>query len=112
MKLNVLERLVLLAILPNTGTITTVRIVHDVQMALSFSEEEHKVLQFEKLTDGGTKWEEGVVEDKAIELGPRATAMIVDALARLDKEEKLSADHLSLWEKFMVSEVPVGANPD
>lgn len=101
MKLSVLERLLLLNILPQQGTITTIKIVHELREGLSFSEEEHAALQFVRPAEGGTRWEEGAVEDKEVQIGPRAHALIVEALEKMDKEEKLTEEYVGVWDKFM-----------
>ncbi len=99
MELGVGDRIVLLSILPSEGDLSTVRIVHEMKQALSFSEEEHESLQLkvegDKVTWGGG---DGV---KEISIGPRAHTLIAETLERLDKEEKITEDHLGLWERFV-----------
>ena len=41
------------------------------------------------------------VEDKEFEFGEVVTQLIVKALTDMDKQEKLTNDHVSLYEKFM-----------
>ena len=101
MILSVLERLVLLNVLPREGTITTVKIVRELREALSFSEEEHKELKFERTEDGGTQWDTGAEEDEDVPVGPRAHTLVVETLELLDKDKKLTEDYLSLWGKFV-----------
>ena len=100
MKLNVAERLVLLNLLPREGGITTLRIVRELRDNLSFSEEEHKTLQF-KSEDNGTQWESDAIGETEIEIGPRAYTLIAEILEKLDKDEKLVEDYMSGWEKFV-----------
>lgn len=99
MELGVGDRIVLLSILPREGDLSTVRIVHDLKQALSFSEEEHKSLQMktegDRITWGGG---DGV---KEIPIGPRAHTLIAETLEGLDKDKKITEDHLGLWEKFV-----------
>lgn len=91
----------LLNILPREGTIMTIKIVRELREALSFSEAEHKSLNFQKLEDGGMQWDEKAIGDKEVPVGPRAHALIVETLERLDKEKKLTEDSLSVWDKFV-----------
>ena len=98
MKLDVGDRLVLLSILPKEGDLTTIRIVHDLRQALSFSEEELKTLNIRSEGEGMV-WD-GADGVKEIPIGPQAQVRISEVLERLDKEEKITEDHLSLWEKF------------
>lgn len=100
MRLGVGDRIVILSILPSEGDLATIRIVHDLRQALSFTEEEHKAFEIE-VTDDGMKWEGGEV--KEIPIGPRAHVLIAEALEALDKEEKLTEDFLDIWDKFVAS---------
>lgn len=101
MKLSVLERLVLLNVLPAQGTVTTIRIVSDLRKALSFSEAEHKKLKFNQLNDGTTRWEARSLKDKEIDIGSTAQSIISEALKELSVAEKMTADLLSVWDKFV-----------
>lgn len=56
MRLNVLERLLVLGLLPESGNLTTIRIVRKLREALSFNEEDHEVLIFRQAPGGGTSW--------------------------------------------------------
>jgi|SRR3990167_4087924 len=109
MELSVLERLVLLSILPREGTVTTVRIMRELRDALSFSEEEHARLAFRRTEDGGTQWEADGIGDVDVIIGPRAHTLICESLERLNKEKKFKEDYLSVWEKFVVPKVEVEA---
>ena len=101
MELNVFQRLLLLAILPDAGDITTIRIVQKLREDLSFSEEEHKVLQFEtNTTTGATKWKETDLS-KSVEIGTKAQELIVKQLRALDESKKLTAQHLPIWDLFI-----------
>ena len=100
MKLSVSERIVLLNILPKEGDITTLRIVRELRDALSFSEEEHGALQFKELEGGGTEWNPDGVSDRPVEIGPRAFTLISEALEKLNKNQKLVEDYVSVWDKF------------
>ena len=118
MQLTVFERLTLLNILPREGNFLTLKIIREMREGLSFSEEEHKVLQFKKAGDkvileDGT---EGVVPEgkvvwnmagdlvKDVGFGEKATDIVVERLKALDKEKKLTDAHFSLYEKFVLGE--------
>jgi len=98
---SVVERLLLLSLLPAEGDLTTLRIIRKLREDLSFSEEEHKALNF-RAEGGQTLWEAGGDISKEIAIGPKAHVLIVDTLTKMDKEKKLRVDHLSLCEKFEV----------
>jgi len=99
MKLSVNDRLILLGIIPLQGDYTTLKIVRDMRDELSFSEEEHKKLQFRQ-EETMVFWEEGL-EDKEISFGEKATDIIVDAFKKLDSQKKLRIEHMELYEKFV-----------
>ena len=99
MKLSVLDRIALLDLLPATGDYTTIRVSHDLRALLSFSEEEHATLKFKQTDGGGMIWENDF--EREFEFGPKATALIVEALEKASKEKKLNADHLRVYEMFM-----------
>lgn len=102
MKLSVLERMVLLYILPKEGDVTTIKQVRVLRENLSFTDEERDKLNFRPNPEAGNvTWADGVVQDKEYEFKPYAMNMIIEALKRLNTEKKLTTDHLSLYEKFV-----------
>ena len=99
-ELSVKDRLVLLNILPEQSSLATLRIVRELREGLSFSEEEHQATTMRNLDDGRLMWEEGMVPDKEIEIGPKAASVIRDALAKLDQSDELTMDHLDMCDEF------------
>ena len=100
MKLNVLERITALGILPEAGNFVTLKIVQNLQMALSLTEAEFKEYGIVQKDDQMT-WNEKGREEKEIKIGEKATDILVEALKKLDKEKKLTNQHFSLYEKFV-----------
>ena len=100
MKLNVLERLVTLNLLPAEGSFTNLKLIRVAKEVLSFDEKEHKTLQFTQVGDQMT-WNTAVIIEKEIELGEVVSLIIVEALKKLDSEGKLKEEHISLYEKFI-----------
>ena len=98
MEFNVEERLTTLNLLPQEGTLLTMKVVHDLRQALAFSEEDLAFLNFRQ-EDERLMWDNGV-GPKEVKVGVKASAIIHDKLAELDKSEKLRASHLALCEKF------------
>ncbi len=105
MKLNVIERIHLLGILPAEGDFTTLRILRDLRAALSFTEQEHKDLGITVIPrpDGqqNITWNQAADTGKEIEIGPRARTIIEATLDGLEKGKRLPATHLELYERFM-----------
>jgi hypothetical protein len=98
MKLNVIERVTLMRILPNEGNFVTWKIILNLKSSLSFTEKEYKAAgMYEK--EGMTYWTKSI--DKEIEIGEKANDVIVSALKGLDNAGKLTEVMLSLYEKFI-----------
>lgn len=103
-KLNLFERLICMTLWPPEGSFTTLKIVRDMQMELAPTEEEIKLagIKDDLLTGGVLAEDWTAVEDKEIVFGDVAKALIVGALEKLDGEEKLTQQHFSLYEKFVL----------
>ena len=100
MNLNVLERIMALDALPQEGTYVTLKIVHDLRLLLSFTEKEIKEWNVRSDGESGiTAWE--VNGETEIPIGEKATDIIVDALKKLNRDQKLKAGAMSLYEKFI-----------
>lgn len=106
-KLNVFERITLQTLLPAKGDILTIKIVHDLHMNLSFSQEELDTynIRFEK---EGVVWNNILPQEKEILFGKRAFEIsqqsIVQEFLKLNKENSLTQSHLQLLEKFIAFE--------
>lgn len=102
MELSVLERVLLLNSLPSEGDLTTIRLIREFREELSFSEEEHALLNF--VQDGQQlKWDgKGISKD--IEITAPVVKLVRATLMQLEKQEKLNVGHISLYEKFVGEE--------
>jgi hypothetical protein len=102
MELTVVDRVILLSVLPREGDISTLKILRDLQAAIGFTEEEVEKLEM-KSSEKGTTWrqDEGAKLNKDIEIGPRAYNVIEDAFKRLSEAKKLTLEHLPTFEKFV-----------
>lgn len=101
-KLTLFERFIVMTLLPREGSYRTLKIVQDLQMALAPTEEENALAKLKDLPGGGTDAENwNAVELKEIIFGDVAKGLVIDALNELDKEEKLTQQHISLYEKFI-----------
>ena len=103
MRLNIKDRLVLLNTLPPEGNFATLKIVHELKMALAPSEEEAKAIGLVQEA-GQIRWNPTKDVEKDIPIGKVARGVIETALKKLDAEKKLTPDHLSLYERFVVGE--------
>jgi hypothetical protein len=101
-KLTLFERFVVMTLMPVEGNYRTLKIVWDLQMELATTEEENKLAGLVDLPGGGTDAEDwDAVPPKEIVFGDVAKALVVDALTKLNNEEKLTRQHMSLYEKFI-----------
>lgn len=104
MKLNILERLLLVNVLPEKGNAVTLRIVSQLRERLSFTEQD--IEKYGITVEGeAVRWDpEKGQEEVEIKIGAVAQRTIVDALTELDKNEDLEMQHLSLLDKFGIGE--------
>ena len=103
MRLTVMDRILLLNLLPAEGSVTTLRIVRQLREDLSFSEEEHAALELVQ-ADGKVTWNPAKAVEKDVAIGLKATNLIVEALTELSKAKKLQPSHLGLYDKFVGTE--------
>lgn len=102
MKLKVIERIMLMGALPAENNFVTLKILRKLHMDLGFTEKEIK--DFKMTADGNTtRWDATAepAEGVEIEIGEKAVDIIVEALKKMDEQKKLTAQHLSLCEKFL-----------
>ncbi|MHB8084276.1 MAG: hypothetical protein ACYDHZ_00420 [Dehalococcoidia bacterium] len=102
MQLNIMERMILLNILPAEGDYSTLKILRQLREDLSFTEDEHKTVNFEK-TPEGIKWETDKDFTKDVQIGPKANQIITECLKQLDNNKKLTEQVFPLYEKFVVN---------
>jgi len=100
MILSVLDRLMLLSLLPKEGSFVTLKIMRDASGILSFDEAEIKSLGI-KEEGGMATWNQAADTGKEIALGEAATEIIVKELKKLDDAGKLTVNHMPVYEKFL-----------
>lgn len=105
-ELTLFERFVVRTLLPVEGSYSDLKIIWELRMELATTEEENKLAGLEDLPGGGTDAENwDAVEPKVIVFGDIAKGLIVDALKKLDEQEKLTQQHISIYEKFVLEKV-------
>jgi len=100
-KLNVLERITMMNLLPKEENYLTYKMVVDLKSALSFSESEWKKCGMQALPDGRVSWKNGDLT-KGIEIPDVIAVMIKAKLESLEKEKKINGDNMSLYELFIL----------
>ena len=104
--LTVAERFVIQQLLPEKANFINMKLLRVLREDLVLSEEERTGIELVQTDDGRIKWD-GEKAEKCIKEVPfesKAIVMVIDALTKLDKDETLEPQHLSLYEKFV--EVP------
>ena len=103
MKLTILERLMCLGLLPEEGNISTMRMRNALIMKVGLSAEEIEEYQVTGLDTGAVKW---VVDapPKEVELKLPEINLIRAKLESLEKEEKITPNHVALYGKFVDGE--------
>ena len=108
-ELTLFERFIVLGLLPPKASFTTMRIIQELQMELAPTNEEHEAAGLiDNLRTGGITvdpekgWNK--VEPKEIAFVDVVKKLIVDALEKLDKEENITAQHMSVYIKFIIGE--------
>lgn len=101
MDLKVLERIVLLGLLPQEASYLNFKIVTNLKSELSFSEEEQKELNMVE-KEGMVTWDSEKEKEKYITIGEKATDLIIAELKKLDKDGKINSQNSSLYERFVL----------
>jgi len=102
MKLEIVERIHLLNLLPAEGNAVTLRVVNELKQELSFSEKEIKDGKIEADPETGQiRWspEASVVKD--VKIGDTAEGIINKALKKLDEDEKLTEQLMPIYDRFV-----------
>jgi hypothetical protein len=98
MKLNVMDRITLMGILPAEGSYMTFKILAELKLKLAFSEDELKEFGIEE-KDGKIFWQKS--EDKEVEIGEKAKDVIKTSLKKLDDLGRINEQNVSLYERFI-----------
>jgi len=98
MKLNVLERITLLQVLPTEGSYITFKLLMDLKSALAFNEKEIKDFSISE-KEGRITWKKS--EEKDVEIGEKTREIIEVALKKLDESGKVNEQNITLFEKFI-----------
>ena len=101
-KFNLHERLVFLNLLPKQENFSTLRILRKVNKELGINEEEYKKYNIKQLENGQISFDPiKSQEENEFEIGEIATQLVKTALEKLDKEKKLTDEHVSIYEKLI-----------
>jgi len=98
--LTVVDRVILLNVLPKEGNMITLLSLRDLKAELVFSEAENESLGV-KMEDGNLMWNKDAEQEKAVEINGTMTKIIVEALLDMDKQGKLNEAMIDTCQKFI-----------
>lgn len=102
MKLNLSERLNLVAILPAQGSFATLRLIRELKETLSLSEEEIEKYEVKHIDENSIKWNsEKGKEEVEIKISDFGADLIKKTLRTLDEKNQLKESQFTLYEKFV-----------
>ena len=100
-KLTILERLTLLNILPRENNFINLMLIKEAAEKIGFDDKEISECEIKQTPEGvNFNAEKGKIE-KPIEIGERAYSLICEVLEKLDKANKLTQEHCSIYKKFI-----------
>lgn len=108
MKLEVHERIALLTLLPKEGDYAALKTIRRAREMLSFTPEEIKFYEIATTPDANGKLQTHWSTQKNAEaildapIDEYTTNIIRDKLAAMSKAKKLTEEHMSIYEKFVV----------
>ena len=105
MKLTILDRLMIMRVLPSESDFSTLRIVKDMKKKLHFTEEEKKEYKIQTVfvPNEGQRitWDKKKNNDLDIKLVKIEREIIIARLEELDKSKKATNKHLELYDKVI-----------
>jgi len=87
--------------IPPTGDIKSLKLMRVFREDLSFSDAEHKEVDFQTLPNGSVKWTNGKIKPKEVKVSPVVQSVIITLLTDMDKEKTLTENHIDLWDMFV-----------
>jgi hypothetical protein len=100
MNLKLLDRLLLLKVLPKEGSYASLKIVQELKLHLALTEEEFKEMEVKEVDDR-LEWNSEKDLGKEIPIGEKANDIIVMSLKKLDRDGELTLEEMSVYEKFI-----------
>ena len=100
MVLKLLDRFLLLKVLPHEGTFVNLKIVQKLKSDLALNEEEFKKYEVKEENEN-VVWNPEKDIGKEIPIGEKATDIIVMALKKRDRDGELTEQEIPLYEKFI-----------
>lgn len=109
MRLEVHERLALLALLPKEGDYAALKTIRRAKEMISFTKDEMDFFEMKNVTGANgvpqVNWNDNKAKEqvKDCPVDEYTTNVIRNKLAEMDREHKLTEEFMSLYEKFVVA---------
>lgn len=101
MKFKILDRILLLNLLPQQADIVTLRIIKDIKERVELSAKEMEEVKMEQV-EASLKWSPEKDISKEIELSEVETKLIKEKLKEANDNKKLTLQHVPLYDMFLV----------
>ena len=101
MKMNVMERIIALGLLPKEGNFASLKSLRVAKETLSLTPEEVEEFKFKIDENGDAHWNQLGREERPINLEEFAIEAVKSKLKEMDEDSKLEEMHVSLYEKFV-----------
>lgn len=102
-KLDVLERVALIRILPKEGNFISIKMTTDFSDLLNFDSKDLEKFGIKLFPNGTMNFDTSKNAEKEFIVDTPLKKIVVETLKELDDKSKLSPDLLSLYEKFIIS---------
>jgi hypothetical protein len=99
--LNVLERMAILSILPERASYAHWKIINDLRNELAPTDDELRAINAKYDDAGRMSGDWTKVPEKEYILGEIAVNIITDTLKRMNNQNSLGSEHISIYEKFV-----------
>ena len=100
MRFNILERIMILGVLPKQSDFVSMKIIDHLQRAVGFSQGELDKYNIKNHPNGSVSWEKDF--EKEVKVTMRAAEIIKENLIKLSETKMVTVQHLSIYEKFGV----------
>ena len=102
LELTIHDRLIFLSLLPKENNLTTLRIIRKVIKDVGITDEEYKYYDIKPAEGGRVSFDPVKAEEvKEFEIGEIAIHLVKTELEMLDKDNKLTQEHLPVYEKIL-----------
>ena len=104
-KLTLRERYIVMSLFPREGGFATIKAITEIKKELLPSDKEVEIAGLVDLPTGGVRAENWLlVVEKEFTFGKITKALVEEALKKLDETKKLTEEHFTLYEKFIIIE--------